>query len=116
MAADELNLADAVDMSLESELKTKTLASGWHLLATGNQDDTPAELMAANSKIESVWVQNGSSWKVYATKSDLASQITSKGYTTLGADEKLSSTGSIWVHLSSSTSRSANRLIAPPSN
>jgi hypothetical protein len=116
MAADELNLADAVDMSLESELKTKTLASGWHLLATGNQDDTPAELMAANSKIESVWVQNGSSWKVYATKSDLASQITSKGYTTLGADEKLSSTGSIWVHLSSNTSRSANRLIAPPSN
>jgi hypothetical protein len=115
-AADNITLADAKNLSVETQLTGQTLGSGWHLLAAGNKSDTPAEIMATNSNIESIWVADGSSFKVYATNSDLVSQITTKGYTALDANEKLAATQSIWIHVASTTSRSSGRLVAPPLN
>ena len=115
-AADNITLADAKNLSVETQLTGQTLGSGWHLLAAGNKSDTPAEIMATNSNIESIWVADGSSFKVYATNSDLVSQITTKGYTALDANEKLAATQSVWIHVASTTSRSSGRLVAPPLN
>jgi hypothetical protein len=110
--AETINLADGRDMNLATELASETLSSGWHFRSNGNQNSTVDSVLAANSAIQSLWVRDGSSWKVYATNAELVAQIREKSYTLMSATDTLSAKGTVWIY--SSGSSSSRTLRTPP--
>jgi hypothetical protein len=107
-----INLADGQDMNLATELASETLSSGWHFRSNGNQNSTVDSVLKANSAIQSLWVREGSSWKVYATNAELVAQIREKSYTLMSATDTLSAKGTVWIY--SSGSSSSRTLRTPP--
>jgi hypothetical protein len=116
-AAQDIAIGDGRNLSIESLLKASAApATGWHLLAVGNQGDTVGEIAALNSNIETIWVPSGSSWSVYSSDMDIQKLIEEKGYTLIESTSVMPSTSAIWVHVIDSSSSQSSRVATPPSN
>ena len=116
--AQDVAIADGRDLSISSVLASRSAPSnGWYLLAVGNQNDTASGIATLNSNIQTIWVPDGTSWKVYSSNAATQTAIESEGFTLLGGNDVLPSTSAIWVYVSDAASSSrAGRVATPPSN
>jgi hypothetical protein len=116
--AQDVAIADGRDLSIKSVLASRSAPSnGWYLLAVGNQNDTASGIATLNSNIQTIWVPDGTSWKVYSSNAATQTAIESEGFTLLGGNDVLPSTSAIWVYVSDAASSSrAGRVATPPSN
>jgi hypothetical protein len=94
-----LNLADSKDVNLAAELSKTTLSRGWHFRSNGNQNNTVSDVLDANSAIQSIWVRDVNSWKVYAPNAHLRTQIADRSYTLMSATDTLATKGTVWIYV-----------------